>query len=81
MNVTLTPDLEKFIDHKVNSGEFPSAEALTLEAVRLYRELEEQHAELKAELQRRLAQLDRGERKPWDVEQFLAAAHKRHAVT
>lgn len=34
---------------------------------------------IRRELQRGLDQLDRGEVEEWDVESFLAAAHRRHA--
>jgi antitoxin ParD1/3/4 len=51
MNVSLTPELEKFVSAKVGSGRYNSRAA--------------QLAEFNGELGRRLASLDRGEtRKP-----------------
>jgi len=81
MEITLNPDLERFIKSKIADGEFASPDDFMNEATRIYREIELQHAELKAELKERLAQLDRGERKPWNADHFLAAAHQRHAAT
>ncbi len=65
MNVSLTPELEKFVNAKVESGRYNSASEVVREALRLL----EQHdsarpAQLRAfneELGRRLASLDRGE--------------------
>lgn len=61
MKITLNPDLERFIKSKIADGEFASPDDFMNEATRIYREIELQHAELKAELKERLAQLDRGE--------------------
>lgn len=65
MNVSLTPELEKFVAGKVESGRYTSASEVVREALRLL----EQHdrargAELAAfnrELGARLGALDRGE--------------------
>jgi antitoxin ParD1/3/4 len=65
MNVSLTPELEKFVSTKVDSGRYNSASEVVREALRLL----EQHDSVRAaqlsefshELGRRLAALDRGE--------------------
>jgi antitoxin ParD1/3/4 len=54
MNVSLTQELEKFVDAKVSSGRYTSASEVVREALRL---LEEHDATRSA----RLAALDRGE--------------------
>jgi putative addiction module CopG family antidote len=41
MNVSLTNDLRDFVRQKVESGQFPSEEAVLQEAVRRYRQEEE----------------------------------------
>lgn len=41
MNVSLTPELEKFITEKVESGKYSSAEEVIREGLRLLREHEE----------------------------------------
>ena len=65
MNVSLTPELEKFVASKVDSGRYNSASEVVREALRLLEEHERsraaQLAEFNQELGRRLASLDRGE--------------------
>ena len=65
MNVSLTPELEKFVSGKVQSGRYNSASEVVREALRLLEEHESvraaQLAEFNQELGRRLAALDRGE--------------------
>ncbi len=65
MNVSLTPELEKFVSAKVESGRYNSSSEVVREALRLL----EQHDSARAvqlgafnkELDRRLAALDRAE--------------------
>ena len=65
MNVSLTPQLEKFVDAKVDSGRYTSASEVVREALRLLEEHDAarttQLAGFNAELGRRLGALDRGE--------------------
>jgi antitoxin ParD1/3/4 len=65
MNVSLTPELEKFVSAKVVSGRYNSASEVVREALRLLEEHDSaraaQLAEFNEELGRRLASLDRGE--------------------
>jgi antitoxin ParD1/3/4 len=65
MNVSLTPELEKFVSAKVDSGRYNSASEVVREALRLLEEHDSaraaQLAEFSGELGRRLASLDRGE--------------------
>jgi len=65
MNVSLTPQLEKFVSAKVESGRYNSASEVVPEALRLLEEHDSaraaQLAEFNEELGRRLATLDRGE--------------------
>lgn len=65
MNVSLTPELEKFVNSKVVSGRYNSASEVVREALRLLEEHDlaraAQLAEFNEELGRRLAALDRGE--------------------
>ena len=66
MNVSLTPELERFVSTKVESGRYNSASEVVREALRLLEEHEHarsaQLTQLNDELARRLASLDRGER-------------------
>jgi antitoxin ParD1/3/4 len=65
MNVSLTPELEKFVSAKVGSGRYNSASEVVREALRLLEEHDSaraaQLAKFNGELGRRLASLDRGE--------------------
>jgi len=65
MNVSLTPELEKFVNTKVGSGRYNSASEVVREALRLLEEHDQaraaQLAEFNQELGHRLASLDRGE--------------------
>ncbi len=65
MNVSLTPELEKFIAEKVASGRYASASEVVREALRLLEERERSRAarleEFNRELQARIDALDRGE--------------------
>ena len=65
MNVSLTPELDKFIADKVASGRYTSASEVVREALRLLEEQEQSRAErleaFNRELQRRIDGLNRGE--------------------
>ncbi len=65
MNVSLTPELEQFVQSKVQSGRYNSASEVVREALRLLEDHERarmaQLSEFNEELGRRLATLDRGE--------------------
>ena len=65
MNVSLTPELERFVGAKVKSGRYNSASEVIREALRLLEEHEStraaQVAEFNEQLGRRLAALDRRE--------------------
>ena len=65
MNVSLTPELEKFVADKVDSGRYTSASEVVREALRLLEESDRSRSlQLDAfhrELGQRLAALDRGE--------------------
>jgi antitoxin ParD1/3/4 len=65
MNVSLTPELEKFVTDKVASGRYTSASEVVLEALRMLEEYEQSRAarleEFNRELKARLDALDRGE--------------------
>ncbi|MDG3002535.1 type II toxin-antitoxin system ParD family antitoxin [Paludisphaera mucosa] len=68
MNVSLTPELEQFVDGKVQSGMYQTASEVVREGLRLLKEREEQQqaklAELRREVQIGVDQADRGETSP-----------------
>jgi antitoxin ParD1/3/4 len=65
MNVSLTPELENFVQTKVKSGRYNSASEVVREALRLLENREQSRGaeleEFRAEVDRRLASLNRGE--------------------
>lgn len=74
MNVSLTPELETYIQNKVEAGRYASASEVVREALRLLEQKDVERAaalqEFQAEIDRRLASLDRGE--GMGGEQFFA---------
>lgn len=79
MNVSLTPELENFVQKKVRGGRYNSASEVVREALRLLEEHDHartaQMAEFRSELDRRVASLDRGE--ALDGEAVFAQLRKR----
>jgi antitoxin ParD1/3/4 len=65
MNVSLTSELERFVQEKVHSGRYTSASEVVREALRLLEEHEKvraaQLSEFREEIERRLTALERGE--------------------
>ena len=79
MNVFLTPELERYVQDKVQSGRYHSASEVIREALQLMEEHEKIRAErlrdFRDELDRRLASLDKGETR--EGEQFFAELQAR----
>ncbi len=78
MNVSLTPELEKFVSAKVDSGRYNSASEVVREALRLLEAHDQaraaQLADFNQELGRRLNSLDNGQR----VDRSEARERLRH---
>jgi antitoxin ParD1/3/4 len=74
MNVNLTPELEKLVLKKVKTGRYNSASEVVREALRLLEDHDKiraaQLADFRAEVDRRLASLNRAE--GVDGEEFFA---------
>lgn len=86
MNVSLTPELERRIAEKIDSGLYTSASEVVREGLRLLFETEELRerrlGQLRADIRRGLDQLDRGEDIPGEkllaeVTERLEARRKR----
>ena len=81
MNISLTPQLEKLVKSKVESGLYGSASEVMREALRLLEERDRIHAlrveELRAEIRKGL---DSGEPTPLDVGTIKARGRKRLAA-
>ena len=65
LNVSLTPELERFVQERVASGRYQTASEVVREGLRLLelqeRDREAAHEALKAKLKRGAAQAERGE--------------------
>lgn len=72
-----TSDIDQYVEQKVASGEFSSREEFAREAFRVYRELEARHAQLRAEVTRRIAQADRGQVGSLDIEAVKAQGRRQ----
>lgn len=76
MVISLSPDIESFLEQKVKAGEYPSIDEAAnrlLEHVREQEELSEEDIEdLRAEVDMGIEQLDRGEFKEFTAESVIA---------
>lgn len=81
MNISLTPDLEKLIQAKVESGQYLSASEVVSEALYLLKERDQiremRLEELRKEIQIGIDQADRGELEPLDIHGTLAKVRNR----
>jgi antitoxin ParD1/3/4 len=70
MNVSLTPQLEKLVQDRVKSGRYTSASEVIREALRLLethdRAIDQGLAQLRADVDAGLRQLDEGQASPLD---------------
>ena len=86
MNVSLTPELEEFVEHKVASGLYGSSSEVVRDALRLLEErdrlLDARLEDLRGEVQKGLTQLKEGRSKPLDrsaVERIRSTGNRRLA--
>lgn len=83
MDVPLTPELERLVKSKVESGGYPSAGEVVGEALRLLEERDRlrdaRFERLRREVQAGVEQLDRGESTPLDVQGTLGRVRRRRA--
>jgi antitoxin ParD1/3/4 len=61
MNVSLTPELEKFVDDKVDSGLYNNASEVIRESLRLLKEHDEIRVKWREQIERGWLQAQRGE--------------------
>ena len=61
MNVSLTPELERLVNEKVESGLYQTASEVVREALRLLKERDQAREQLRADVQAGFDQLARGE--------------------
>ena len=66
MNVSLTPELERLVNEKVESGLYQTASEVVREALRLLKERDQVRQQLRADVQAGFDQLSRGESRAYD---------------
>jgi antitoxin ParD1/3/4 len=83
VNVSLTPELEKLIHNKVETGMYLSASEVVREALRLLEERDKRQAlkfeEIRKEIQVGIDQADRGEVAPLDLPGTVANVRSRRS--
>ena len=76
MNVSLTPDVQEYVEQKVRTGQYASAEEAVNTLLALVREQEELSPEdideLRAEVDIGIAEADRGEFVQFTAEEIIA---------
>lgn len=81
MNVSLTKELENFVNELVSSGMYYSASEVVRDGLRLLKEQEQlkkiRVEELRAEIIKGFDQSQNGESKPLDIEAVKAEGEKR----
>lgn len=66
MNVSLTPELERLVNEKVESGLYQTASEVVREALRLLKERDQAREQLRADVQSGFDQLSHGEDRAYD---------------
>lgn len=66
MNVSLTPELERLVNEKVESGLYQTASEVVREALRLLKERDHAREQLRADVQAGFDQLARNEGRAYD---------------
>jgi len=76
MGIRLDKELTEYVQERIRSGDYPSATDVVATALRIMREMQETEVAANDDLRKAvaegLAQLDRGEGEPWDVEKTRA---------
>jgi antitoxin ParD1/3/4 len=79
MNVSLTPELEKYISNKVASGLYHSASEVIREGLRLLKDQDTLREIRLNELRQQIqAGIDSGEAQPINIEDVIERGKKRH---
>ncbi|MCE9548120.1 MAG: type II toxin-antitoxin system ParD family antitoxin [Planctomycetia bacterium] len=77
MNVSIPSDFQQFILREIATGAVGSKEELVTKALQLYSEMRDRHSALKEDVQRSLAEAERGEFAELDMEATIARGARR----
>ena len=61
MAVGYPPDLQKFVEEQISSGEFQSEQEFAVFTAALFRDLSDRHQDLRQHVQQGIAEIERGE--------------------
>jgi antitoxin ParD1/3/4 len=81
MTVSLSPELQQFLEEQVRAGKFDSPDAAVAEAVRQMKEREEKLAWLRAEIQKGIDNIEHGRVSEWNVEELKAELRQKYVGT
>ena len=68
MQESYPPDVQQFMQEKLQSGEYGSEDDLVTDAVRVLRVVGNHHQKLREDIQAGLKELDEGKGEPWDID-------------
>lgn len=81
MTITLPPELQDFVNRKVESGSYSSAEDVVRDALNVLRDQDRDCQitidQLRSELAIGIAQADAGQLAPMDMDEIMAEVRKR----
>jgi antitoxin ParD1/3/4 len=81
MDISLKPELAKFVAEKIRAGQFTDASDVVNEALEVLKEQEEfspeHEAYLRRELQKGIDQLNQGQHADFDAEKIITEERKR----
>lgn len=72
MSTGYPPEILKFIEEEMASGHYEDESALITEALEVFRELKQRHAELKQQIQQSLAAEREGRVMPLDIDAIVS---------
>ena len=82
MSISLSPEIERLIEEKVESGEYDSADEVVRDALRALSAAEQEHASrleaLRAKIQEGIDDLENGRHSP--LEEVVARLRERRSV-
>ena len=77
MPVTYPADVEEFVASQLTSGRFSTRDEICVEALRVFRELTDQHQEMKRGISASLTQEENGDTMVFDPTEFIQQQRTR----